>query len=309
VPNVHVVELGANRFQLDLDFRDVEGLIASYALPGPDGWTIVETGPTTCREHLAAGVSAAGIGAEEVDRVLVTHIHLDHAGGLGTAAELFPRATLYVHREGLAHMMDPTKLIASARRAWGAAADSLWGPILPTPPARLVALSGGERLPLKDGSLSVLNTPGHAKHHLAFFDELTRSLMTGDAAGVHLPGTDRVRPALPPPDLDLEALLASVDRMRELNPARLLYTHFGPREQAVQALQEYPPLVLRWREVALSAAHEDPSVEHVAEALERSERERTPSGVLSDERPDLISGTSLAAQGLLRYFRTRGLIP
>ena len=304
-----IEELGADRFQLDLDFRDVEGLIASYALPGPEGWTIVETGPTTCRDHLREAVRAAGIDANEVDRVLVTHIHLDHAGGLGAAAELFPRATLYVHRDGLAHMLDPTKLVASARRAWGAAADPLWGPILPAPAARLVALLGGERLPLKDGNLLVVDTPGHARHHLSFFDEPTRSLLTGDAAGVHLEGTDRVRPALPPPDLDLEALLASVDRMQELSPSRLLYTHFGPRGDGVQALREYPPIVLRWREVALAAAREDPSVEHIADALERSEREIAPADSASDERPDLISGTAMAAQGLLRYFRTRGLIP
>jgi glyoxylase-like metal-dependent hydrolase (beta-lactamase superfamily II) len=309
VSSVRVEELGANRFQIDLDFRDVEGLIASYVIPGPEGWTIVETGPSTCREHLIEGIAAAGIERNEVDRVLVTHIHLDHAGGLGAAAELFPRATLFVHQEGLAHMLDPTKLIASARRAWGPAADVLWGTILPVPANRLVALSGGELLPLKDGNLRVVNTPGHAKHHLAFFDEPVRALLTGDAAGVHLPGTGRVRPALPPPDLDLEALLASVDRMRELLPARLLYTHFGPRTDGVQALQEYPPLVLRWKEVALVAAREDPSVEHVAEALQRSEQEVGPSTPSSEVRTDLISGTALAAQGLLRYFRTRGLIP
>lgn len=303
-----VEELGKDRFQLDLDFRDVEGLIASYAIPGPEGWTIIETGPTTCRDRLLQGLGAAGIEPREVDRILVTHIHLDHAGGLGAAAELFPRATLYVHREGLAHMLDPSKLVASARRAWGAAADPLWGPILPVPPGRLVALSGGERLSLRDGALLAVNTPGHARHHLAFFDEPTRALFTGDAAGVHLPGTGLVRPALPPPDLDIEALLASVDRMRELGPERLLYTHFGPRGAGVQALSEYPPLVLRWRDVALAAARQDPSAENVSAALQRSEAEATGSD-LADGRPELISGTLMAAQGLLRYFRLRGLIP
>jgi glyoxylase-like metal-dependent hydrolase (beta-lactamase superfamily II) len=301
-----VEELGHDRFQLDLDFRDVEGLIASYALPGPDGWTIVETGPTSCRDNLVEGVKKAGIEPTEVDRILVTHIHLDHAGGLGTAAELFPRATLYVHREGLAHMLDPSKLVASTRRAWGPAADLLWGAILPVPAHRLVALSGGERLALKQGDLLVVNTPGHAKHHLAFYDEPTHSLFTGDAAGVHLHGIERVRPALPPPDLDVEALLESVERMRELGPKRLLYTHFGARSDGVQALSEYPSLVLRWRDVALEAAKEDPSVEYVSQALQRSEEAAGLSA--SDGRPDLISGTVMAAQGLLRYFRMRGLI-
>jgi glyoxylase-like metal-dependent hydrolase (beta-lactamase superfamily II) len=305
---IRAEELGSDRFQLDLDFRDIEGLIASYALPGPNGWTIIETGPSSCHTRLLAGISAAGIEPEDVDRVLVTHIHLDHAGGLGTAAGLFPRATLYVHREGLSHMVDPSKLVASTRRAWGAAADPLWGPIVPVPADRLVALSGGEHLPLRDGNLLVVPTPGHAKHHVAFFDERTRSLFTGDAAGVHLPGTDYTRPALPPPDLDIEALVNSVDRMRALGPERLLYTHFGLRKAGMEALAEYPSLVMRWREVALEAAREDSSVEHVSAALVRAEEGGGTPGKPIDERSELISGTAMAAQGLLRYFRTRGLI-
>src|SRR5271156_5186480 len=116
-----VRELGAGRMLIDLGFRDTEGLVASYLIPGDLGATLVETGPTPCLPALRRGLDAAGVSPEEVQRIFVTHIHLDHAGGLGAAAAAFPNATLYVHVRGAAHLIDPTRLIASARRAWGPA--------------------------------------------------------------------------------------------------------------------------------------------------------------------------------------------
>ena len=126
--------------------------MACYLFPHPDGWSLIETGPTTCREALRIGLGRAGIAPGEIRRVFVTHIHLDHAGGLGAAAAEFPNAQMFVHERGAAHMADPTRLIASARRAWGAAADPLWGIIAPVPADRLVALKGGERFPIEGGS-------------------------------------------------------------------------------------------------------------------------------------------------------------
>ncbi len=178
-----VQELGHGRFLLDLDYRDTEGIIASYLLPTPDGYTIVETGPTSTLPHLVSALGEAGVDVGEIRRIFVTHIHLDHAGALGAAAAKFPHATLYVHREGYAHMVDPSRLVASARRAWGSASDTLWGPIVPVPAGRLVPLEGGERFPLQGGELHVLATPGHARHHLAFSDTACHALLTGDAAG------------------------------------------------------------------------------------------------------------------------------
>ncbi len=305
-------DLGEGRMLLDLGFRDHEGLVASYLLPGEEGFTLVETGPTTCREALRAGLVSAGVDPAEVRRVLVTHIHLDHAGGLGAAAAMFPRARLYVHAAGAAHMIDPTRLIESARRAWGPAADPLWGPITAVPAGRLEVLRGGERLPLKGGALEVVATPGHARHHLAFFDERIGALLTGDAAGVHLEGSWRARPAVPPPDLDLEALFASLETMARLAPQRILYSHFGPATGAVEALRDHRRAVEEWRDAALAAAREDPSVPHVARAIrEREEAAAASAGgrPADEDRGALVSGYDLAAQGLLRYFRRRGEIP
>ena len=305
-----VQELGRGRLMLDLGFRDTEGLVAAYLFETRTGWALVETGPTTSREALLTGLSSAGIAVGEVSHIFVTHIHLDHAGGLGAAAAALPAAHLYVHREGLPHMVDPTKLTASARRAWGAAADPLWGPILPVPADRLGALEGGESFPLREGALQVLATPGHARHHLSFFDTSLGALLTGDSAGVRLDPSAPARPAVPPPDLDLELLFQSLERMKALNPRTLLYTHFGPAPGSAAAFEEYRASVEAWRDVALETAQRTPQVAAVAAALQRTDDPRPGRGDGSTiaTRLPLVSSYELAAQGFLRYFRTHGLV-
>ena len=304
MPGPRIVDLGGDRQMLDLGFRDEEGLIAAYLLPLPEGWALIETGPTTCRDHLLRGLEAAGVDRDEVRDVLVTHIHLDHAGGVGALAELLPRAVFHAHELGIPHLADPSRLVAGARRVWGEASDRLWGVVAPTPVPRLHGLRGGETLPLRDGSLQILATPGHAKHHLAFFDTAARAVFTGDGAGVLLEGSSRLRPAVPPPDLDLEQLYASLDLMRQTEPRLVLLSHFGPTPNGAADLQRYRVEVERWRAVALAAARERADVEYIAGRL----RELDAPGAAED-RASLVSGYDLAAQGFLRYFRVHGDIP
>ncbi|MCI4363041.1 MAG: MBL fold metallo-hydrolase [Thermoplasmata archaeon] len=305
------LELGRGRLLLDLGFREREGLIASYLIPGPEGWTLIETGPSSCRAELDRGLAAAGVSPSEVRRILVSHIHLDHAGALGTLARQFPTAELGVHCEGVPHLVDPSRLVSSARRAWGEAADALWGPVEPVPPARLRPLSGGERFQVEGGELEVIATPGHAKHHLSFFDAPRGALLTGDSAGVALPGSGRARPAIPAPDLDFELLFESLRQMAARNPRELDYTHFGPVPGGKELLDAYRISVEAWRRVALEIALVQPEVPAVAAALRRHEEEvaaRLGGGTGVEDRAELVSGYELAAQGLLRYFRTRGLL-
>lgn len=308
-----VLDLGEDRQLVDTDFRDTEGLVAAYLLPEESGWSLVETGPASCREALLAGIERAGVAREDVRHVFVTHIHLDHAGGVGALAEALPRATFYAHELGVPHLVDPTKLIASARRAWGAAADPLWGPIVPAPSPRVVPLKGGESFPLRDGALEVIATPGHAKHHVAFFDTRTRSVFTGDGAGVRLEQSSRIRPAVPPPDLDLDQLFASLDAMRRREPRRVLYSHFGPSPDGAEDLVRYRGIVEEWRDVALRAARERPDADFIAERLRAHDAGlRAGSSARSgavDDRSTLVSGYELAARGFLRYFETHGLVP
>jgi glyoxylase-like metal-dependent hydrolase (beta-lactamase superfamily II) len=305
-------ELGEGRLLLDLDFRDTEGLVAAYLLPGEDGWTLVETGPTTCRAALLDGLRAAGVAAEEVRHVFVTHVHLDHAGGVGALADALPNARFYAHELGAPHLVDPSRLAASARRAWGEAADALWGPIVPAPANRLERLRGGERFPLTGGELEVIATPGHAKHHLAFFDTRLRGLFTGDGAGVRLERSGHLRPAVPPPDLDLELLFASLDTMRARDPRLVLFSHFGPSPDGPADLERYRGIVADWADLALTAAREDPDPEFVARRLaEHDALALRAEGVplAEAERESLVSGYDLAAKGFLRYYQTRGELP
>lgn len=302
-----VQELGQGRQLIDLDFRDTEGLVAAYLLPEPEGWMLVETGPSTCRESLIHGVARAGVGAEEVRHVLVTHIHLDHAGGMGAVVDAFPRATFYAHELGVPHLVDPTRLVASARRAWGSAMDTLWGPIAPVPAARIVALSGGERFPLRGGELRVLATPGHARHHFAFFDSGLRAIFCGDGAGVRLPHSSHLRPAVPPPDLDLDQLFASIEAMRATDPRLVLFSHFGPSPDGVADLVRYRSVVEQWRDVALAAALERPEVDFIEMRLREFDLSTLEQESVS-ERESLVSGYQLAAAGFLRYFETHGML-
>ncbi len=302
-----VQDLGQGRQLIDLDFRDTEGLVAAYLVPEPEGWSLIETGPSTCRDALVRGVARAGVEADDVRHVFVTHIHLDHAGGMGAVVDSFPRATFYAHELGVPHLVDPTRLVASARRAWGPAMDTLWGPIAPVPAARIVPLSGGERFPLRGGELRVLATPGHARHHFAFFDSGLRAVFSGDGAGVRLPNSSHLRPAVPPPDLDLEQLFASVEAMRATDPRLVLFSHFGPSPDGASDLARYRTIVEQWRDVALAAARERPEVEYIERRLKEYDLSTLEETSVS-ERESLVSGYQLAAAGFLRYFETHGLL-
>ena len=308
-----VASLPQGRMLVDLGFRDRHGLIGTYLLPEPEGYALVEVGPTSCREHLLAGLSRAGVEPRQVRDVLLTHIHLDHAGGAGSLAEDLPEATFHVHEVGLPHLVDPRRLNESARRAWGEEAHALWGPVIPLPAGRVRPLRGGESLPLASGGeLQVLATPGHARHHLSFFDTKSQTVFTGDGAGVLVPGARYIRPAVPPPDLDVEELLQSLETMGSVGPTHIAFSHYGVYPDARARLKEAAEAVRRWESLALEAARRDPRVASLVQAFtEEEHRHSREAGEAPDlvARTEAISALPLAAAGFLRYFHQRGLLP
>lgn len=214
-------------FLLDHHFRGSPGVIASYLIADGDALTLIETGPASTMETLLAGVRQAGFDPDQIGDIIVTHIHLDHAGGAGALLRRLPRARLHVHPIGAPHMIDPAKLMASATRIYGDLMGPLWGEMLPVPKDRLHILADGETISTGGRTLRAYDTPGHANHHIALYERDTGVVFTGDVAGVRLAGIRHVRPPTPPPEFSPEKWQASIATLRSLNPSRLYLTHFG----------------------------------------------------------------------------------
>ncbi|MBA3336449.1 MAG: MBL fold metallo-hydrolase [Chloroflexia bacterium] len=228
-------------WQIDLNFQGRSGVVAAYLLAGAGEVVLIETGPSSTLPALLAGIAAAGFTPEELTGLLVTHIHLDHAGAAGVLIRRYPHLTVGVHPVGAPHLIDPARLLASATRIYQERMDSLWGEVAPIPAERVVALADGQLLPVAGRSLQVIHTPGHASHHVAFFDLESQSIFTGDVGGVRIQGTRYVCPPTPPPDLDPASWAESVARLRALGARRLYLTHFGGFDDVAEHLDQLIP--------------------------------------------------------------------
>jgi glyoxylase-like metal-dependent hydrolase (beta-lactamase superfamily II) len=242
------VPLGHEVFQIDTRMAGYDGITAGYLIRG-DRPCLVETGTAPSAPVVRDALAGLGIGPADLATVVVTHIHLDHAGGAGDIAAMFPAAQIVVHRRGARHLADPSRLMAGARMVYGDALERLFGVLAPVPADRIVALDDVGTVDLGGGRrLDSHYSPGHAKHHVGLVDSDTGDLYVGDAAGVYLPDTGDVRPATPPPDFDLQAALASVRRFAALQPSRLLFSHYGPVDRVGETLDRSAEEIIVWVE-------------------------------------------------------------
>ena len=281
-----------------------EKITAGYLVAGPRP-VLVETGSQSSIEVLLSALAELGVEAGDLAGVAVTHIHLDHAGGVGDVARAFPAATVYVHEKGARHLIDPTRLVASASMVYGPLLDSLYGRLDPTPSERVHVLADGEEIDLGGGrSLRAIDSPGHAKHHLGLLDSASGLLFAGDAVGVRLPGGGGLRPATPPPDFDLELALGSLRRFADLRPAGIALAHYGLVPVDPQELLEEAEGTLRsWAEEAERAWREG---EDIAEALEARFAQNL-AGLEPEPRRRLetLNGVHSNAAGLRRWLEQR----
>jgi len=279
---------------------------SAYLLHG-DQPALVETGPTTSVEAVTAGLNSLGLGPDDLAHIVVTHIHLDHAGGVGTLSHHFNRARIWVHERGAPHLADPSKLVHSATRVYGEERlRELFGPVEAVRPERLQAVSEGDRIELSGRALEVLYTPGHASHHIALVDSQSGAVFTGDALGIHLPDVRVLRPATPPPDIDVELGVESITRIQERAQSLLLFSHFGPVTEVDELCDIAARRLRKWADIVRDALEETDDLDRVTELLERrTADEFEPAQAPDRERYEILSGMRTNAEGLVRYWKKR----
>lgn len=273
---------------------------------------LVETGPKSSVDRVLEGLEAAGV--EHLDWIIVTHIHLDHAGAAGTLATRFPEATIGVHEVGAPHLVDPSKLWSSASRIYGDAMEKLWGGIDPIDPGRIQGLTDGDSVDLGDRTLQVVETLGHAGHHHAYLDESSGTMFTGDAMGVRLADIGVFRPATPPPEFNLELALSSIDRIRKVSPTSVCLTHFGPTEAGQRPLDvsgacdAAADALRRWQAWISDARTRTRDIDEVTEYV-RGEAHETFEGRIDPADIDRMEQTTsyrMNTSGYMRYLDKRG---
>jgi len=302
-----VERLATGLSYFDLQFRGRPRVIACGVSAGPGGVALIDPGPSSTLPALRRELETAGIRLDDVTAVLLTHIHLDHAGATGTIVREHPHIRVYVHTSGAPHMAEPSRLIASAARLYGDAMDTLWGEFAPVPRDAMTTLAGGERLDAGGRVFDVAYTPGHASHHVSYCCADTGVAFVGDTAGVRIVNRGFVLPPTPPPDIDLEIWRHSLATIEAWRPQTLLITHYGDVTTPgphLSELRDHLDLVGRLSQASLERDGDDAEreawyVDQIRAELRRSLRE-------ADALTYEISGRfDLNWRGLARYWRKR----
>ena len=268
---------------------------------------VVDPGPGSTLETLKKQLRAQGASVGELDAILLTHIHLDHAGASGAMVKENPRLAVYVHKLGAPHMIDPSKLLASAARLWPDNLQELFGEAVPVPAENLRILEGEETIRLGSRKVEVAYTPGHASHHVSYFEDAEGVAFVGDATGIRIEGHSFVMPATPPPDIDLKIWDTSFAAILEQKPKRLFLTHFGFSEDPAAHIAQFRERLRRWMEMTERTLRSAPSEEaamssFIAQARAEIGEHLPPQEV---EQYAATAGLNLSFLGLARHARKR----
>ena len=294
--------IGPGVVDIDTELGGWQRVTAGYLLEG-SAPVLVETGTFTSAPTVVAALQELGLEPHELAGIAVTHIHLDHAGGVPEVAKVFPKATVYVHEKGARHLADPSRLVDSAARVYGDLLDSLYGRPGNTPAEKIHVLRDGETIDVGGGrTLTAIDSPGHAKHHLGLHDSTSGILFAGDAVGVRLPDSGVLRPATPPPDFDLDQAINSLHRFAAVQPSGIALAHYGLLPDPSGLLEEAESTLRSWASVAEQAWR---AGQDIAVALELAFTNDLLS-VAPDQREKLetLNGVHSNAAGFRRWLDT-----
>ncbi len=293
---------------LDLHWAGHPRSIASALLRLGDCVALVDPGPTSTIANLREQLAAHGLRISDLDVLLLTHIHLDHAGASGSLVRENPRLRVYVHSRGAPHMADPSKLLDSARRLYGETMQRLYGEFLAVPQANLGILEGGETLSFGSRQLQVVYTPGHASHHVTYFDTSEGLAFVGDTTGIAIEGHPFILPATPPPDINLELWSTSLDAIAALDPKRLFLTHFSFCDHPARHIASYRERLLRWSELVAKILSEGVEESQASEAFINAIAAEARKSLTQEEVDHYLYNGALQLSwlGLARYHRKRG---
>jgi glyoxylase-like metal-dependent hydrolase (beta-lactamase superfamily II) len=301
-----ITDLGNGVYQIDTRMAGYPGITAGYLIRSSRP-CLVETGTSTSAPVVRAALASLGIGPSDLATVVVTHIHLDHAGGVGDIAAMFGGAQVVVHEKGARHLADPSRLMASARMVYGDALDVLFGSMIAVDAARLRTLDDVGSVDLGDGRrLSSYYSPGHARHHVGLVDSVSGDLYVGDAAGVYVPETGDLRPATPPPDFDLSVALGSIAKFASLQPSRLLFSHYGPVSDVAATLERSAEEISVWVDATRTARNAGMDLDHAVEAVRQQTMARyrlhdAETDPLVTEKFEQISGAPANVGGIWHW--------
>ncbi|MEW6287742.1 MAG: MBL fold metallo-hydrolase [Chloroflexota bacterium] len=287
---------------LDLNFQGRPHAIAAYLIRTGDAVVLIESGPGSTRSALEAGLAKEGLSPRHVTHVLLTHIHLDHAGAAGWLAR--QGAQIFVHPVGAPHMLNPERLLTSAARIYGDRMESLWGEFLPVPESQLQVPKDAEAIRIGNAEFVPLNTPGHAEHHYSYLFEDV--LFSGDVGGVRIPGYPYLRVPMPPPELHIERWHESLARLRREKIAHIAPTHFGMFDDPQWQLDEVEKgltAASRWLEEVMPS---NPTIEELRErfiAWMRAEEEKMGVDAEVAQAYELANPPGMSADGLMRYWK------
>ena len=298
--------LGHEVFEIDTRMAGHDKITAGYLIRA-ERPCLVETGTAPSAPVVRDALARLGIGPADLATVVVTHIHLDHAGGTGDIAAMYPRAEIVVHEKGARHLADPRRLMDSARSVYGSALDALFGQLAPTPAERIRAVEGRGSIDLGGGRrLDSHYSPGHAKHHVGLIDSASGDLYVGDAAGVFIEETQDLRPATPPPDFDLALALDSLRMFAALRPTRLLFSHFGPVGDVAQTLERSAEELNVWVAETRRARGAGLDLDHAVAMVRDRTRQRyaelrpgADPGII--EKTERVGSTQANVEGIWRW--------